>query len=60
MVGVGRFGVGEAVRLAEGGDLLELVAALLIEIFLELGLVHEVSFGLRVSSVQYSGGSRLV
>ncbi len=38
-------GVGEGVAVgvggvAEGGDLLELVAALLIEVFLELGLVH--------------------
>jgi hypothetical protein len=47
-VGVGGFGVGEAVELTEGGDLLELVAALLVEIFFELGLVHEDSFGVRV------------
>ena len=38
-------GVGEGVAVgiggvAEGGDLLELVAALLIEAFLKLGLVH--------------------
>ena len=39
-VGVRGFGVGEAVRLAEGGDLLELVAALLVEIFFKLRLVH--------------------
>ena len=43
-VGVGSFGVGETVALADGGDLLELVAALLVEIFFELGLVHEGSF----------------
>jgi hypothetical protein len=30
---------------AESSDLLELVAALLVEIFFELGLVHEGSFG---------------
>ena len=40
-VGIGRFGVGEAVALAERGDLLELVAALLVEIFFELRLVHD-------------------
>ncbi len=44
-VGVGRFGVAETFGLTEGGDLLELVAALLVEIFFELGLVHEGSFG---------------
>jgi len=47
-VGIRRFGVGEAVGLAEGSDLLELVAALLVEIFFELRLVHEDSFGVRV------------
>ncbi len=51
VVGVRGFGVGEAVRLTEDSDLLELVAALLVEIFFELGLVHEGSFGVRVSEV---------
>ena len=55
-VGIRRFGVGEAVRLTKGGDLLELVAALLVEIFFELRLVHEGSFGLRLLRFQYSGG----
>ncbi len=55
-VGIRSFGVGEAVRLTEGGDLLELVAALLVEIFFELRLVHEGSFGLRLLRFQYSGG----
>jgi hypothetical protein len=48
VVGIRGFGVGEAVLLAEGGDLRELLAALLVEIFFELGLVHEDSFGVRV------------
>jgi len=36
--------------------LLELVATPLIEIFFELGLVHEGSFGVRFLKFQYSGG----
>jgi len=35
-VGIRRLGVAEAGELAEGGDLLELVAALLVEVFFEL------------------------
>jgi hypothetical protein len=35
-IGVGRLGRAEAGELAEGGDLLELVAALLVKVFLEL------------------------
>ena len=57
-VGVGRFGVAETFGLTEGSDLLELVAALLVEIFFELGLVHEGSFGVSMR-FQYSGASRL-
>jgi hypothetical protein len=45
VVGIRGFGVREAVLFAESSDLLELVAALLVEIFFELGLVHEGSFG---------------
>src|SRR5258705_9602919 len=59
-VGIRGFGVGEAVLLSQGGDLRELVAALLVEIFFELRLVHEGSFGVRVLKFQYSGGGSLL
>ncbi len=45
-VGVGGLGVVEAVLLAEGGDLLELFLALLVELLLEFGVeVQGNSFG---------------
>ena len=44
VIGIGGFGVTKAVGLAESSDLLEFVAALLVEIFFELRLVHEGSF----------------
>jgi hypothetical protein len=44
VIGIGGFGVAKAVGLAESSDLLEFVAALLVEIFFELRLVHEDSF----------------
>jgi hypothetical protein len=50
-VGVGRLRVAEAVELAEGGYLLELVTALLVKILLELGLVHSGSFWLDVADI---------
>jgi hypothetical protein len=55
-VGVRGFGVRQAVRLTEGGDLLQFLAALLVEIFFELRLVHEDSFGQVALNSQYSGG----
>jgi hypothetical protein len=45
--------VAEALELTEGGDLLELVAALLIKIFFELRLVHRDSFGWMLLTTQY-------
>jgi hypothetical protein len=50
------FGVGEAVRPTEGGrDPLELVAALLVEIFFEPDS-YRGSFGLRLLRFQYGSG----
>jgi hypothetical protein len=54
VIGVSCFGMAEAVKLAEGGDLLKLVAALLVKILFKLRLVHRDSFGLMLLTSQYS------
>ena len=54
VIRVGRVGVAEAVELAEGSDLLQLVATLLVKIFFKLRLVHRNSFSLMLRTSQYS------
>ncbi len=58
-VGIGGLGVAEAGLLAEGGDLLQLFAAQLVELLLKLGLEHADSFGLLALNSQYKRWRRL-